>query len=341
MKDVIAHVMTNYEDSVKQLSESRYCGQCFRGFERRHEMNIHPPPEVEEKPLPRFASPFSSRSYLTCVSQVNRRKCGASISPRNPISTPTTKRTTTTATPLVHIPHRLPQHFHFSTLPRSPAFNSHKNADGNVRPASRCVPVSARARNVYPHQQRPSTSPAHHPSTRLSTTETMTSRPRIPKTHSSNRSSPSISRPPLPPAPVPSPSPLLLPLPRPQPQPQPQRQLPARVGEDSCLCGRKNADVRRRTRMRWASSGSSPESRDVLPRSWRLELGRKARSASGYGLERPVWRRPRRPRCPRRHAQNQARRTATQGRLQLALDLCHAQFRFKCFVCIYLALPHQ
>lgn len=52
MKDVIAHVMTNYEDQVKQLSESRFSGQCFRSFVRRYEMNIHPPPEVEEKPLP-------------------------------------------------------------------------------------------------------------------------------------------------------------------------------------------------------------------------------------------------------------------------------------------------
>ncbi|KAN0131375.1 DUF625 domain containing protein [Lactarius tabidus] len=52
MRDVITHVITSYEDRVKQLSESRYCGQCFRSFVRRHEMNIHPPPEVEEKPLP-------------------------------------------------------------------------------------------------------------------------------------------------------------------------------------------------------------------------------------------------------------------------------------------------
>ena len=65
MKDVIAHVITSYEDRIKQLSESRYCGQCFRGFIRRHEMNIHPPPEVEEKPLPRFASVFISGTYLT------------------------------------------------------------------------------------------------------------------------------------------------------------------------------------------------------------------------------------------------------------------------------------
>lgn len=65
MKDIIAHVMTSYEDQVKQLSGSRYCGQCFRGFIRRHEMNIHPPPEVEEKPLPRFATVFISGSYLT------------------------------------------------------------------------------------------------------------------------------------------------------------------------------------------------------------------------------------------------------------------------------------
>ncbi|KAI9448098.1 component of IIS longevity pathway SMK-1-domain-containing protein [Lactarius indigo] len=52
MKDVITHVMTNYEDRVRQLSESRFCGQCFRSFVRRYEMNIHPPPEAEEKPLP-------------------------------------------------------------------------------------------------------------------------------------------------------------------------------------------------------------------------------------------------------------------------------------------------
>ncbi|KAH9049110.1 component of IIS longevity pathway SMK-1-domain-containing protein [Lactarius hengduanensis] len=52
MKDVIAHVMTNYEDQVKQLSESRFSGQCFRSFVRRYEMNIHPPPEAEERPLP-------------------------------------------------------------------------------------------------------------------------------------------------------------------------------------------------------------------------------------------------------------------------------------------------
>ncbi|KAH9999811.1 component of IIS longevity pathway SMK-1-domain-containing protein [Russula vinacea] len=53
IKDVIAHIMLNYEDRIKELSESRFCGPCFRGFIRRYEMNIHPPPlEVEEKPLP-------------------------------------------------------------------------------------------------------------------------------------------------------------------------------------------------------------------------------------------------------------------------------------------------
>jgi protein phosphatase-4 regulatory subunit 3 len=51
IKDVIAHIMLNYEDRIKELSETRFCGQCFRGFIRRYEMNIHPPPlEVEEKP---------------------------------------------------------------------------------------------------------------------------------------------------------------------------------------------------------------------------------------------------------------------------------------------------
>ncbi|KAI9507010.1 DUF625-domain-containing protein [Russula earlei] len=51
IKDVIAHIMLNYEDRIKELSETRFCGQCFKGFIRRYEMNIHPPPpEVEEKP---------------------------------------------------------------------------------------------------------------------------------------------------------------------------------------------------------------------------------------------------------------------------------------------------
>lgn len=50
IKDVIAHIMLNYEDRIKALSEIRFCGQCFKGFIRRYEMNIHPPPlEVEEK----------------------------------------------------------------------------------------------------------------------------------------------------------------------------------------------------------------------------------------------------------------------------------------------------
>jgi protein phosphatase 4 regulatory subunit 3 len=54
MKELISHVMINYEDRIKQLSDSRFCGQCFRGFIRRYEMNIHPPPpELEEKPPPR------------------------------------------------------------------------------------------------------------------------------------------------------------------------------------------------------------------------------------------------------------------------------------------------
>jgi len=64
MKDIIAHVMTNYEDRVKQLSESRFCAQCFRSFIRRYEMNIHPPPEAEEKPLPRFAFPLLAHDRI-------------------------------------------------------------------------------------------------------------------------------------------------------------------------------------------------------------------------------------------------------------------------------------
>ncbi|KAH9966008.1 component of IIS longevity pathway SMK-1-domain-containing protein [Russula dissimulans] len=51
IKDVIAHIMLNYEDRIKELCETRFCGQCFRGFIRRYEMNIHPlPTEVDEKP---------------------------------------------------------------------------------------------------------------------------------------------------------------------------------------------------------------------------------------------------------------------------------------------------
>ncbi|KAI0268330.1 component of IIS longevity pathway SMK-1-domain-containing protein [Gloeopeniophorella convolvens] len=61
MKDVIAHVMTNYDARAKQLAESRFCGPCFKNFIRRYEMNIHPPPEAEEKPPPlRHVSPLSS-----------------------------------------------------------------------------------------------------------------------------------------------------------------------------------------------------------------------------------------------------------------------------------------
>jgi len=58
IKDVIAHIMLNYEERIKELSETRFCGQCFRGFIRRYEMNIHPPPlEVEEKPPPQYVFP--------------------------------------------------------------------------------------------------------------------------------------------------------------------------------------------------------------------------------------------------------------------------------------------
>jgi protein phosphatase-4 regulatory subunit 3 len=57
IKDVIAQIMLNYEDLIKELSETRFCGQCFKGFIRRYEMNIHPPPtEVEEKPPPPYVS---------------------------------------------------------------------------------------------------------------------------------------------------------------------------------------------------------------------------------------------------------------------------------------------
>ncbi len=58
IKDVIAHIMLNYEDRIQELSETRFCGQCFKGFIRRYEMNIHPPPlEVEEKPPPQYVFP--------------------------------------------------------------------------------------------------------------------------------------------------------------------------------------------------------------------------------------------------------------------------------------------
>jgi protein phosphatase 4 regulatory subunit 3 len=54
MKELISHIMIYYEDRIKQLSDSRFCGQCFRGFVRRYEMNIHPPPpELEERPPPK------------------------------------------------------------------------------------------------------------------------------------------------------------------------------------------------------------------------------------------------------------------------------------------------
>jgi protein phosphatase 4 regulatory subunit 3 len=58
IKDVIAHIMLNYEDRIQELSETRFCGQCFKGFIRRYEMNIHPPPlEVEEKLPPQYVFP--------------------------------------------------------------------------------------------------------------------------------------------------------------------------------------------------------------------------------------------------------------------------------------------
>ena len=58
IKDVITHIMLNYEDRIKELSEIRFCSQCFKGFIRRYEMNIHPPPlEVEEKPPPQYVFP--------------------------------------------------------------------------------------------------------------------------------------------------------------------------------------------------------------------------------------------------------------------------------------------
>jgi hypothetical protein len=233
---------------------------------------------------------------------------------------PTTKRTTTLP---ARIPHRLP-HSHLSTLPPSPASNSYKNADGNVPPASRCVPAAARS--ARQRQQRPSTSHAPHPSTRSSTTETTTNHPQIPKTRSLSPSSPPTSRRPPPPPPLP---------PHPQSQSQPRQPIPVRVEEeeDSCLCGRRNAGVRRRTRTSRASSGSSAAAnRDVLPR-W-PEVVRKARNASVYDLEQPVWRRRRRPRCPRWHAQNQVRRTGTQDRHSF---IDPYMFRLKCF-CVHISL---
>jgi hypothetical protein len=50
--------MLNYEDRIKELSETRFGSQCFKGFIRRYEMNIHPPPlEIEEKPPPQYGFP--------------------------------------------------------------------------------------------------------------------------------------------------------------------------------------------------------------------------------------------------------------------------------------------
>lgn len=64
IKDVIAHIMLNYEDRIKELSETRFCGQCFKGFIRRYEMNVHPPPlEIEEKPPPQYVFPPSYQLY--------------------------------------------------------------------------------------------------------------------------------------------------------------------------------------------------------------------------------------------------------------------------------------
>ena len=66
IKDVIAHIMLNYEDRIKELSETRFCGPCLKGFTRRYEMNIHPPPlEVEEKPPPQYV--FTPLSALTSL----------------------------------------------------------------------------------------------------------------------------------------------------------------------------------------------------------------------------------------------------------------------------------
>ncbi|KAI0309050.1 component of IIS longevity pathway SMK-1-domain-containing protein, partial [Amylostereum chailletii] len=53
VKEAIAHVMTTQEALVKQLSETRYSGQCFTALIRRWEMNTAPQPlEEEEKPPP-------------------------------------------------------------------------------------------------------------------------------------------------------------------------------------------------------------------------------------------------------------------------------------------------
>lgn len=58
IKDVVAHIMLNYEDRIKELSETRFGSQCFKGFIRRYEMNVHPPPlEIEEKPPPQYGFP--------------------------------------------------------------------------------------------------------------------------------------------------------------------------------------------------------------------------------------------------------------------------------------------
>ncbi|THG97475.1 hypothetical protein EW026_g4525 [Hermanssonia centrifuga] len=49
IKEPIHHCMTKHPDKVKTLAEMPICGECFKGFIARWEINMEPPPKEEEK----------------------------------------------------------------------------------------------------------------------------------------------------------------------------------------------------------------------------------------------------------------------------------------------------
>ncbi|KAI0304170.1 hypothetical protein BC826DRAFT_215751 [Russula brevipes] len=251
IKEVIAHIMLNYEDRIKELSESRFCGQCFRGFVRRFEMNIHPPPaDVEEKPP--LHQPLEMRrvdadeeSYFNGDDEDEDE----SVAP-GPHPAPTPQLPTLLSPPL--------SRFQFGQKRR------------RQRPlASRYGPVSAASRSAPPRPQRRSTSRAPLPSVRSSNTARKTSSPQILKMRSSNRSSHHLHHHhhPSPPLPVVLAPPAPLQRRRRQrrrhcpqfpslpPMPQSPPLAPV-LAVDLCHCARRSAGGQRKRRTKWVSSGS-------------------------------------------------------------------------------------
>ncbi|KAH9077244.1 component of IIS longevity pathway SMK-1-domain-containing protein [Lactarius deliciosus] len=218
MKDVIAHVMTNYEDQVKQLSESRFSGQCFRSFVRRYEMNIHPPPETEEKPLPSQPSEIrrvdlAEESYFNADDEDDDDDGDAP----GPHPAPTSP---TLPSPLLSPPlsrFQFAQKRRRQRTPGIPLRTGLTGLGGGGGGGTQRVPVPATP--IHLPRTPPINCARRLPRRRLS-------RPQIPKTRSSNRSYPPTSLPPR----LLVPPPPLSPAPRPAPVPTTTTTTTAAIG---------------------------------------------------------------------------------------------------------------